>query len=99
MRLCTQIMEFEARQAYKIFETGVLVGKSKKLKPNQPFFLILALLCLKMIDKLICLMAFIILNVKLYQQYMREGSRKIEATGSTRYQKTYWNKIDSNRTS
>ena len=38
MRLCTQIMEFEDKQAYKIFETGVLVWKSKNIKPNQPIF-------------------------------------------------------------
>ena len=40
MRLCTQIMEFEAKQAYKIFETGVLDWKSKNMKPNQPIFLL-----------------------------------------------------------
>ena len=38
MRLCTKIMEFEAKQALKIFETGVLVWKSKNMKPNQPMF-------------------------------------------------------------
>ena len=30
---------------------------------------------------------------------MLEGGRKVEATGSTRFQKTLWNKIGSDRTS
>ena len=38
LHLCTQIMEFEAKQAYKLFGTGVLVWKSKNTKPNQTFF-------------------------------------------------------------
>ena len=38
LRLCTQIMEFEAKQAYNFFETVVLVSKSKNMKPNQPLF-------------------------------------------------------------
>ena len=64
MRLCTQIMEFEAKQAYKIFETGVLVLKSKIMKPNQPFFCTLVALCLEVIDKLICFTASVDLNAK-----------------------------------
>ena len=36
--LSTLIMEFEDKQAYKIFETGVLVWKSKKMESCQPIF-------------------------------------------------------------
>ena len=38
MGLSTQIMELEYKQAYKMIETGVLVWKSKFMKPYQPFF-------------------------------------------------------------
>ena len=38
MGLSTQIMEFEYKQAYQMIETGVLVWKSKNMKPNQPIF-------------------------------------------------------------
>ena len=31
-------MEFEDKQAYKTFETGVLVWKSLNMKPYQPIF-------------------------------------------------------------
>ena len=42
LRLCTQIMECEDKQAYKIFETGVLVWKSKNMKKKSTnFFLFL----------------------------------------------------------
>ena len=88
MRLCTQIMEFVAKQPYKSFETGVLVLKKENKKPNQPIFLNSVALCLKVIDKLICFATSVNLNAKKYREYMQEGSRKIEATGSTRYQKT-----------
>ena len=33
-------MEFEAKQAYKFFETGVLDWKSKQMNPNQPISLL-----------------------------------------------------------
>ena len=36
----TQIMEFEYKQAYKMIETGVLIWKSKNMKPYQPIFLL-----------------------------------------------------------
>ena len=36
--LSTQIMEFKCKQAYKMIETGVLVWKSKNMKPYQPTF-------------------------------------------------------------
>ena len=36
LSLSTQIMEFQYKQAYKMIETGVLVWKSKKMKPYQP---------------------------------------------------------------
>ena len=34
--LSTQILEVEYKQAYKMFETGVLVWKSENIKPYQP---------------------------------------------------------------
>ena len=56
-------MEFEAKQAYKIFETGALVWKSKKWSQINQFFYLVAF-CLKVIEKLICLPASVILNAK-----------------------------------
>ena len=38
LALSTRIMEFEYKQAYKMIETGVLVWKSKNMKPYQPIF-------------------------------------------------------------
>ena len=36
--LSTQILKFEDKQAYNMFETGVLVWKSKNMEPYQPLF-------------------------------------------------------------
>ena len=88
MRLCTQIMKFEAKQAYKLFETGDLDRKAKNMKPNQPVFFTLVAICLKVIDKFMCLTGSVNLNAKQYRQYMQERRRKVEATGSARYQNT-----------
>ena len=39
------------------------------------------------------------LNAKYCREYKQEGGRRVEMTGSTRFHKTLWNKIGSNRTS
>ena len=57
-------MEYEAKQAHDIFETGVLVSKSKNMKPNQLISFTLVALCLKVIDELFFLAASVILNAK-----------------------------------
>ena len=59
------------------------------MKPNQQIFCFaLAALCLNLNDELMCLMVSVNLNDKECRQYMQEGRRKIEVTGSTRYQNT-----------
>ena len=45
-------MDFEYKQAYKMIETGVLVWKSKNMKPYQPIFSTLVAVCLKLNDEL-----------------------------------------------
>ena len=73
----------------KFFETGVLVWKSKNMKPNRSiFFFILVAICLNAKDELMCLTFSVNLNGKSCRQYMQEGRRKIEATGPTRYRST-----------
>ena len=44
-----------------------------------------------------CLTASPNLNAKYCRDYMQEGGRKFEATGSTRYHITLWNKVGSDR--
>ena len=46
-----------------------------------------------------CLTAFLQLKVKQCREYIQEGERKVEATGSTSFYNTLWNKIGSDRTS
>ena len=46
-----------------------------------------------------CLTASLNLNAKYCRDNMQEGGRNVEATGSTRYHITLWNKIGSDRTS
>ena len=36
--LSTQFTQFEDKQEYKMFETGVLVGKSVDMEPYHPIF-------------------------------------------------------------
>ena len=62
--LSTQIMEFEYKQAYKMIETGVLVWKSKNMKPYQPLFFTLVAICLKLNDEFTCPTASPNLNAK-----------------------------------
>ena len=38
-------------------------------------------------------------NAKFCREYKQEGGQRVEVTGSTRFHKTLWNKIGSNRTS
>ena len=66
------------------------------MKPYQPFFLVA--IHLKLNDELMCFTASN-LNAKCSREYMQEGERKVEATGSTRFHNTLWKKIGSDRTS
>ena len=59
---CTQIMECEYKQAYKMIETGVLVWKSKNMKPYHSICFALVAICLKLYDELMCLTASLNLN-------------------------------------
>ena len=93
--LSTQIMEFEYKQAYTRIETGVLVWKSKIMKPYQSIFFTLVAICLKLNDEIMCLTASPKLIVKQCQDYMQKGGRKVETAGSTRYHITIWNKSGS----
>ena len=69
------------------------------MKPYQPvFFFTLVGICSKLNDELMYLTASLHLNVKQCREYMQEGERKVEATGSTRFHNTLWNKIGSNGT-
>ena len=92
--LSTQIMEFEYKQAYKTIETGVLVWKSKVMTPYQPIFYF----------------GSNMLKAKWWTdvsygllpnnaECICKKVAKIEATGSTRFQNTLWNRIDLDRTS
>ena len=38
LRLFIEIMEFEDKQGYKLFQMGVLVWKQKNLQSNQQMF-------------------------------------------------------------
>ena len=73
-----------------------------KIKKHQAisinFFTLIAI-CLKLIDEFMCLTASLHLNVKQGREHMQEGERKVEATGSTRFHITLWNKIGSDRAS
>ena len=60
-------------------------------------FSTLVVICSKLKDELMSLMAVLILNAKNCRQYMKEARRKAEATGSTRNHKLLWNKIGSDR--
>ena len=53
--LFTQIMELKYKQASKMFETGVLVWKSKNMSHIDQFFSALAAKCLKLNDEFTCL--------------------------------------------
>ena len=70
------------------------------MKPYQPVFFTLVAICFKLNDEFMCLMASPTLNVKHCGEYMQEGQRKIEATGSSLFHITLIkNKIGSDRTS
>ena len=82
-----------------MIETRVFVWKSKNMKPNQPISFTLVEICLKQNEKLMRFTASPNLNAKFCREYMQEGGRKIEATDSTGYHVTLWNKKGSDRTS
>ena len=48
-------MEFKYKQAYKMIETGVLVGKPKNMKSYRSIFSDLVAKCLKLNDEFTCL--------------------------------------------
>ena len=62
-------------------------------------FFTLVEICLRLNDEIMCPTALFNLNAKKSRVYVQEGGQKVEATGSTRFHKTWWNKIGSHRTS
>ena len=60
---------------------------------STSIFFTLVALCLKLNDELMCLTASPNLNIKQCGEYMQEGQRKIEATGSSFLHITLWNII------
>ena len=73
-----------------------------KIKENEAIstiFLNLVAICLKLNDELKCFTASLSLNAKYCRVYMQDGGQKVEATVSTRFHNTLWNKIGSDRTS
>ena len=69
------------------------------MKSYQPVFFTLVAICLKLNDALMCLTASPNLNVQQCGEYMQEGQRKIEATGSSLFHILLWNKMGSDRMS
>ena len=69
------------------------------MKPYQPILFTLIAICLTLHDEIMCLAASPNLNTKNCREDMQEGGKKVEATGSTRYHITLWNKVGSDRTS
>ena len=99
MGLFTQILEFRYKQACKMIETGVFLKIKEHEAISTSIFFNLVAICLKLNDEIIYLTASLHLNDKKCREYMQDGEQKVEATDSTRFHNTLWNKIGSDRTS
>ena len=89
-------MVSEYKQAYRMIETR---ENQRTWSHIDQFYFTLVAICLKLEGEFMCLTASLHLNVKQCREYMQEGERKVEATGSTRFHITLWNKVASDRTS
>ena len=69
------------------------------MKPYQPLYFILVAIWMKLNDELMCVTASLTLNAKECRVYMQDVGQKVEATGSTRFHNTLWNKNGSDHTS
>ena len=76
-----------------------LTLKIKEHEVISTIFLTLAAICYKLNDGLMCFTVSLNLNAKQSREYMQEGGRKFEATGSTPFHNTMWNKVGSDGTS
>ena len=72
--------------------------KEHEAKSTNIFFTLVAI-CFKLNDELMCFTSSPNLNVKQCGEYMQEGQRKIEATGSSLFLTTLGNKMGSDLTS
>ena len=81
----TQIWEVKYKQAYKMIGTGVLVWKSKNIKPYQPTFFTLVTICIKLDDELMCFTESLNLNAKWCWECLQEGGWKLSNPISIRW--------------
>ena len=90
--LSTQILEVDYKQAYEMIETGVLVRKSKKIKPYQPVFFYFGSNMHK--AKWWNHVSYGMSELECQRMARVYAGRwvKNEATGSTRFHLTLWKK-------